>query len=374
MSSSGSTDHLKAEEVPTDEDASSHTPKKARTLPPEDVIVSVGAGVSKRDFNCHSLILSKVSDRLKTMLASKEKLSFPDDDPEGFELFYDFISPSKILRSINNENVSFLTPWFIKFHMNNYMTKIGEYIVECIEEDKWFGEDSAFWDKEKQDDESEEDQKARLKTRRDLFDTLVSIFVKLASLPGTKSLLDDIECELTALMEDLTNQTNDLFDLKVIKSLLNLMKLQVDESGIILNEDCHKKLCAAFKTILSGAHIPILTQEMVESDAFPALVHACKEKNLILVDIIVKMEQVKKELKKEAEEYKSAAQRLLSTVIYQYPTRLYRRLPGGRRMEYDRRTIDECGLQEYKKIVPEDFEAEEANKDFQLLEIPKPYH
>ena len=91
MSSSGSTDHLKAEEAPTDEEASSHTPKKARTLPPEDVIVSVGAGVSKRDFNCHSLILSKVSDRLKTMLESlKEEdkaLAFADDDPEGFGSF-----------------------------------------------------------------------------------------------------------------------------------------------------------------------------------------------------------------------------------------------------------------------------------------------
>ena len=270
--------------------------------------------------------------------------------------------------------------------MNNYMTKIGEYIVECIEEDKWFGEDSAFWDKEKQDDESEEDQKARLETRRDKFDMLLSIFVKMASLPEMKLLVPDMEFELTTLMEDLPNQTADLFDLQVIKSLLKLLNLQVDESGLkMTNEDCHKKLCAAFKTILSGAHIPILTQEMVESDAFPALVHACKEKNLILVDIIVKMEQqtkklkkeaeqTKKRLKKEAKEYKSAAKRLLSTVIDQYPTRLYGRLPERRRMEYDRRTIDECGLQEYKKIVREHFEAEEANKDFQLLEIPKPYH
>lgn len=254
--------------------------------------------------------------------------------------------------------------------MNDYMKKIGEYIVESIEADKWFGEDSAFWDKEKKDDESEEDRKARLEERQDLFDTLVSIFVEMSSLQ-MESLVPEIECELTALMEDLTNQTNDLFDLKVIKSLLNLMKLQVDESGIILNEDCHKKLCAAFKTILSGAHIPILTQEMVDSDAFPALVHACKEKNLILVDIIVKMEQVKIELKKEAKEYKSAAQRLLSTVIDQYPTRLYRRLPEGRRMGDDGRKINQCGEEKYEEVVREHFKA--AKKDFRLFDIPEPY-
>ena len=103
------------------------TPKRVKSQPP-DVVVAVGQGDSKVEFECYGTLLSFASEVFDTMLSTnmKEKethrIELPDKKSQEWEMFYDFIENrnAKVearAKSETEERARLLLPWFHEFQM-----------------------------------------------------------------------------------------------------------------------------------------------------------------------------------------------------------------------------------------------------------------
>lgn len=111
----------------SDAPPASPSPKKIRYQEP-DVLVVVGDGESKEEFQCHGVVLSMASDYLDAMLSSNMKegessrIDFKDKSPEDWKLFFTFIDPTKLRKAeLTIENIPTVLPWFHEFGMSGYL-------------------------------------------------------------------------------------------------------------------------------------------------------------------------------------------------------------------------------------------------------------
>ena len=228
------------DDAPTDDEDESTTPvtKKLKSQAP-DIIVSVGSGESKQDFKCYKVILCFACNYFEDMFSSgmKEgatgKVRFPKGDPEGWTLFYEFISPYNVLgkmehdhaRKITVKNVMKLLPWFHLFEMKEHV----QACEKCLKI-YWQGwtkrsgkSGPKFWQQRMQPNENEGKYQTRLKERKALFDEAIGA-MELAILYNLKSTKDTIGQGMALLMEKHLYGTDDLFDMKVIKIFLEDME------------------------------------------------------------------------------------------------------------------------------------------------------
>lgn len=247
-------------------------PKTEIKSQPPDVIVSVGTGDSKQDFECYKVVLAFASPYLDAMLSSEMKegesgrVEFPMKDPEEWKLFYAFFGPQNIGQGsqavIDSENVLQLLPWFHEFQMDYYVKVCDTYLAEQYFEAR-FG--SPFC--------SESDEENHRETTKQELDAALHV-LHIAHMYGLVSSKGRISQGFACLMGQ--HCANELFDFATIESLLKTIQplaLEGDEL-MMKNEGGSRELWSAFKTILSP-HIPHLSQEMIDNkEAFPVIVHS----------------------------------------------------------------------------------------------------
>eukprot|EP00578_Thalassiosira_sp_NH16_P015670 CAMPEP_0181106502 /NCGR_PEP_ID=MMETSP1071-20121207/16565_1 /TAXON_ID=35127 /ORGANISM="Thalassiosira sp., Strain NH16" /LENGTH=335 /DNA_ID=CAMNT_0023189911 /DNA_START=519 /DNA_END=1526 /DNA_ORIENTATION=- len=263
--------------------AAGQAAKKIRSQPP-DVIVSVGSGETKREFQCYKVILSFASNYLDTMLSSSMKegtlnrIDFPDKVPEEWEMLYEFISPQKIGRSkhsnsnanINSDNVMTLLPWFHEFQMNDYMRDCDDYIAQ-----HFIGEEGrSFWKYERHQNELISVYWPRKKRRKEAFGTILNV-LQLAHKYDLVSSKDVMGKKIAAIWK-MSVHTHDLFGFPVARSLLSLvLPLEIDgENKLRMKSGGSKHIWPLVEKILSP-HISRLSQEVMDDNvSFPHLFYS----------------------------------------------------------------------------------------------------
>ena len=126
-------------------------PKIIKSYPP-DVTVTVGSGDAEQQFKCYKVILCHASDYFDVMFSndfmenSTSHVTFPDKDPDGWTLFWNYILPGS-RDDIDVSNVEHLLPWFHHFDMVNELKKCDMILTKRIievasEETTW--ENSTF--------------------------------------------------------------------------------------------------------------------------------------------------------------------------------------------------------------------------------------
>ncbi len=115
-----------------------HNPFKVlRSLGP-DVTINVGTGASQTDFLCYKVVLSLGSDYFDDLFTRDQecdRIEFPDMDPKGWELFYEYIYPHPGGSSaIKPPNVKDLLPWFLHFNMDKEVLKCDEVLSRFAQE------------------------------------------------------------------------------------------------------------------------------------------------------------------------------------------------------------------------------------------------
>ena len=116
--------------------------KKIKSVPP-DLIVSVGSGQSKQEFECYKVVLCFASDFFDSVLCPRmkegtlSKIEFPTRDPREWKLFYEFIHPAIIgmmfRDEINEENALKLLPWFDEFEMSDELEECRQIEMRRID-------------------------------------------------------------------------------------------------------------------------------------------------------------------------------------------------------------------------------------------------
>ena len=108
--------------------------KRLRSHDP-DMIVSVGSGDDKQEFECYKLILCYASEYFDVMLSHKMKetntsrIEFPDKDPAEWKEFYKFIDPDTIATAkVTHDNALMLVPWFQEFQKFKLLKQCDEMI------------------------------------------------------------------------------------------------------------------------------------------------------------------------------------------------------------------------------------------------------
>eukprot|EP00578_Thalassiosira_sp_NH16_P024590 CAMPEP_0181091424 /NCGR_PEP_ID=MMETSP1071-20121207/8392_1 /TAXON_ID=35127 /ORGANISM="Thalassiosira sp., Strain NH16" /LENGTH=346 /DNA_ID=CAMNT_0023173565 /DNA_START=519 /DNA_END=1560 /DNA_ORIENTATION=+ len=277
--------------------AAGQAAKKIRSQPP-DVIVSVGSGKTKREFQCYKVILSFASDYLDTMLNSSMKIclrlprydakleheggdfkpnEFPDKVPEEWEMLYEFIAPQKIGRSrhnsnanINSDNVMTLLPWFHEFQMNDYVRDCDDYIAQ-----HFIGEEGrSFWKYERHQNELISVYWPRKKRRKEAFGTILNV-LQLAHKYDLVSSKDVMGKKIAAIWK-MSVHTHDLFGFPVARSLLSLvLPLEIDgENKLRMKSGGSKHIWPLVEKTLSP-HIPRLSQEVIDDNvSFPHLFYS----------------------------------------------------------------------------------------------------
>ena len=113
------------------------SPCKILKSHPPDVTVSVGSGDEKKQFQCYKVLLCLVSDYFDVMFNTDfmenatSHVAFPDKDPKGWTIFYNFISPG-CYEVIDRSNVEHLLPWFHQFHMVAALRKCDIFLSQSI--------------------------------------------------------------------------------------------------------------------------------------------------------------------------------------------------------------------------------------------------
>ena len=122
---------------PTSEGSSVVPPKKILRSQDPDVIVAVGQGDNKIEFECYRVLLCYNCEYFDTMfsLPMKEKetsrIDLPDKDPKEWKIFYEFIDPATAnLVQVTKENAMVLVPWFHEYQMNELLEKC-DAILNC---------------------------------------------------------------------------------------------------------------------------------------------------------------------------------------------------------------------------------------------------
>ena len=314
------------------------------------VIVSVGTGPLKQEFKYSSAIHVAYLEYLvhsgQVVTGDKDEISFPDGDPEGWKLFYQFISPDNNLylvkdtsttkAKIKNSNVLKLLPWFHKFQMKQHVQACDKLLAQ-----NWKGwnegRSAAFWDEEKGRLEESGEFQTRIAERKDLFaeaSRVYGIGVKY-NLTHTKQY---VGCGMVALMEKHLLETSDLFDLPVIESLVNsIIPLKLDQFGrlkMVKKGGC-KPLLSFFNKILSPDTGKNLTQGIVDDPFRLAYILENHKTNVAAKQIIINM-------------------------MFKGADRMYKALPDGRRMESHgvdkKEKINEYGKRKYKAVWKAEYE------------------
>ena len=108
--------------------------KKIKSVPP-DLIVSVGSGPSKQEFECYKVVLCFAIEDMKEGTLSK--IEFPTRDPSEWKLFYEFIFPAiigmRFRDEINEENALKLLPWFDEFAMSDELEECRQIEMRRID-------------------------------------------------------------------------------------------------------------------------------------------------------------------------------------------------------------------------------------------------
>lgn len=98
-SETGKSNGKRTEKVATDE-SNYNTPRKKLRSQKPDIIVSVGSGDNKQEFECYRFILCYGCDYFDTMLSHSlcetetSRIEFPDKDPEDWKLFLTSLIPT----------------------------------------------------------------------------------------------------------------------------------------------------------------------------------------------------------------------------------------------------------------------------------------
>ena len=116
-----------------------------------DLTVKVGSGESMQEFKCHSAILASASAKLDSLInKASDLLLLPQLNPEGWELFYQFIDPRNNGNCLNyakygpiermsdrydyrRRDIKLLMPYFQVFDMTNPMTCCEKIIIGLID-------------------------------------------------------------------------------------------------------------------------------------------------------------------------------------------------------------------------------------------------
>ena len=84
-------------EKPTSQGSPLVTPKKKLRSQPPDIIVAVGQGDNKTEFECYKFLLCCNSEYFDSMFSlpmrenETSRIHLPDKDPEEWKIFYDVI-------------------------------------------------------------------------------------------------------------------------------------------------------------------------------------------------------------------------------------------------------------------------------------------
>ena len=275
-------------------------PKTEIKSQPPDVIVSVGTGDSKQDFECYKVVMAFASPYLDAMLSSEMKegesgrVEFPMKDPEEWKLFYAFIDPEKIgQRSqqavIDSRNVLALLPWFHEFQMDDHVKECDEYLAKSYF--KPLTSTQTF-----------------LEHRRASLDAMLSV-LHLADMYDLRAAKEIMDKTFAFDMLNMTpHEMEDMYDLATVKSLLqSIMPLTLEDNKLVKEgEESCAKLLSALQEILSP-HIPSLSQEIIDNEtAFPVIVYSYM--------------QLWSE-RKSAKQTKDTATKILNTIFSQYPSK-----------------------------------------------------
>jgi len=114
-------------------------PKKMLRSQPPDVIVAVGQGKNKTQFECYKLFLCFNCEYFDTMFSlpmrenETSQIDLPDKDPEEWKVFYEFIDPATSFSAeVTDKNAMTLVPWFHEYQMNKLLTKCDHMIHDNI--------------------------------------------------------------------------------------------------------------------------------------------------------------------------------------------------------------------------------------------------
>ncbi len=111
-------------------------PKIIKSYPP-DVTVTVGSSDAEQQFKCYKVILCHASDYFDVMFSndfmenSTSHVTFPDKDPNGWTLFWNYILPGS-RDDIDVSNVEHVLPWFHHFDMRNELKKCDTILTKRI--------------------------------------------------------------------------------------------------------------------------------------------------------------------------------------------------------------------------------------------------
>ena len=334
------------------------------------ITVSVGSGYSKKDFRCplKAILCCPYLKRLwDTREANSEKISIPDGDPKSWERFYRFISPDVVgtlkhdhTDMINYANALMISWWFDKFQMKKHLDVCDKLLTQLWKKE-WeslLSHDPRFWRNEKSDYENIEHHQARITKRKNLFARLLSIYGSSVknNLIGTSHFVGKI---LVYLLEKRLLETSDLFDLRVIKSLLNgIPRFELDQSKKKMKRNSVDPVWSFFEKMLSPDIGTVLTEDILGNSA------------ALLAFVYKSLEQKKSEL---------AAKHIINTMLIKGPGKMYNALPNGRQMgrDYggDEEKINEFGKRKYKEARKAEFEGTCKNEYKRLrLGLPQDYY
>ena len=117
-------------------------PKKTLRSQPPDVIVAVGQGNNKIEFECYKYALCCNSEYFDTMLSlpmkenETSRIDLPDKDPEEWKVFYEFIDPStSLLAEVTYEKAMLMAPWFHEYQMDVLLAKCDDILHHKIVSD-----------------------------------------------------------------------------------------------------------------------------------------------------------------------------------------------------------------------------------------------
>jgi len=129
-------------EKPTSQGSPLVPPKKKLRSQPPDIIVAVGQGDNKTEFECYKFLLCCNSEYFDSMFSlpmrenETSRIHLPDKDPEEWKIFYEFFDPTTAsLAKVTIDNAMTLAPWFHEYQMNALLAKCDNIIHDNIIKD-----------------------------------------------------------------------------------------------------------------------------------------------------------------------------------------------------------------------------------------------
>lgn len=312
------------------------TPKRVRSQAP-DVVVSVGRGDAKREFECYKIALSFASPYFDAMFSTdmtenhRGRVEFPDKHPAEWELFYSFIDPSLVgdaTRSpaaIKEDNAMVLTPWFHEFAMQTHVSKCDRVLANNIKAISRMSscDSDEFWPRDANK------SGARLRQRRSVFEQILKLLqcACIYDLKATKASAEEVIKVLTPGYLFI-RATEDLFDLPSVKILVDLflpVKTKEEVQGKPLLEPCGKSTTFwdSLEYLSHWGNLPTLSAETINSNGemLALLIHTLVQGEMDKNRAILAEKQVKKQTKKVGE-IQALAQTVVGDLVKKCPNRL----------------------------------------------------